>query len=109
MLELLARRERRAVHDEIEAAELPIQRRGHSAICSSLVTSHGSTSGFSSFAGQLADVLFEPLARVGQREPGAAACAACAIAQEIERLLATPTIETVLPGEIWTWLCVTAW
>ncbi len=51
LVEIRRRRERSAVHEEIEAAKLTVEiRRRASSICSSLDTSHGRTSGFSSFA-----------------------------------------------------------
>jgi len=69
------------------------------AICSSLETSHGSTSGFSSFAASSRPFSSSrSLGYVSARRAPAAA-AVCAIAHEIERLLATPTISPNFPAK----------
>src|SRR5439155_15048198 len=68
------------------------------AICSSLETSHGSTSGSSSFAAS--SRTFSSSRSLGyvsaRRAPAAAAV--CAIAHEIDRLFATPTMRPCLPA-----------
>src|SRR5437867_3192240 len=68
-----------------------------SAICWSLVTSHGRTTGFTSVAAS--SRTFSSSRSLGyvsaRRAPAAAA--ACAIAHEMERLLATPTMRPCLP------------
>ena len=66
------RRERRAVHEEIEPAELTVDapRTPRRSGCR-LVTSQGSSSGSCEAGRELADVLFETLALIRDREPGA--------------------------------------
>ena len=70
--QLFARRERRAVHDEVEAAEcLARSARATSAICSSLVDVERQHQRIGELRRQLAHVFLESLALVGHGEPRA--------------------------------------
>ena len=96
--DLFARRERGAVHDEVEPAVRLLdlrEDRGDLVVVGDVERQHHRPR--RQRVGQLADVLFET-ALIGEDESGAApSTVACAIAQASERWFATPTIRPTFP------------
>ena len=102
------RRERRAVHEEIEPAELAVERGGE--VRDLLVARHVARQDqrVVELRGELADVFLEPLARIGQREARARPRRRLRDRPRDRPLVGDTNDEAVFAGEVGQGLFLTA-
>ena len=108
VVELRLRRERGAVYEEVEPAELPIDRRSQ---LGDLLVARDVTRQEERLlerGGEIADVLFEPLARIGQRETRAGGSRCLGNRPGNRPLVGDADDEAVFPCEDGHWWSVPA-